>query len=136
MKNEIDKGMIHEIAFNTNYATVGYITFVLALIFALISGNDNINHKALIVCLLICSLPSLVAYLLINYLVAVEQVRKDSGTRGLAALLGQLPSFIGIFLLIGNYSWIASIIFTLLIVFWGIMYFIVVKRGNDPTSQI
>jgi len=120
----------------SRYVHTAYIAFILALIFALVSGSDNITNKTLIVCLLFCSLPSLLTFMSLDYIVAIEQKRPGSFSRGVSRILGYVPSIVGIILLIGSYSWIASIIFVLLTVTWMFTIPYVLKKGCSPNSQI
>ncbi len=132
MENETSKELrnnILEQLHNTMlHVNTAYLAFVLAIIFALVSGNDNINHKIIILSLLFCSLPSLVAHMYIDYWIAIEQKRPGSIIRGFAKLFSIAPSSVGFVLLIGDYSWVAAFIFIILIIFWMVMILQVLKK--------
>jgi amino acid transporter len=98
-----------------------YITFILSLLLALTFKNENIEYSNTIISLIALSLPSLIVINFIDYIVRVKQERKNSMFRGLAAGLGFIPSLVAIILFIASFSIIASILFTILIIFWIII---------------
>jgi hypothetical protein len=81
------------------------------------------------------SLPSLVAQDLLNYIVGVKQGRTKSMHRGLSAFLGFGPSLLGMAVLLGHFSIVASVLFVVLIVFWSLAIDVVVYLGYDPKSE-
>src|SRR5271156_6301745 len=85
----------------------GYTAFVAALLVAVMAISRDLPHARTIISLLALALPSLVAYMLLNFKVRVAQKRKGSMFRGLALLLGMLPSLAAITMVIGHFSVIA-----------------------------
>jgi amino acid transporter len=106
-----------------------YIAFILSLLLALTFKNENIEYSNTIISLIALSLPSLIVINFIDYIVRVKQERKNSMFRGLAAGLGFIPSLVAIILFIASFSIIASILFTILIIFWIIILDIVTYLG-------
>lgn len=114
-----------------------YIAFVLSLLLAITFENDSIKYSVCIISLITISLPSLIAINFLDYIIRVKQKRKNSILRGLAAFLGFIPSLIAIILFVASFSIIASIIFTILIIFWIIILDIVTYIGfKDESSDI
>src|SRR5437660_129599 len=89
----------------------GYIAFVAALLVAISAKSNDYSRAWVIISLLALSLPSLVAFLSLDFIVRVNQARKASYYRGLAFFLGFLPSFLAITILIGHFSVIAAVCF-------------------------
>jgi amino acid transporter len=106
-----------------------YIAFILSLLLALTFKNENIEYSNTIISLIALSLPSLIVINFIDYIVRVKQERKNSMFRGLAVGLGFIPSLVAIILFIASFSIIASILFTILIIFWIIILDIVTYLG-------
>ncbi|KLD96908.1 hypothetical protein [Aliarcobacter butzleri] len=114
-----------------------YIAFVLSLLLAITFENDSIKYSVCIISLITISLPSLIAINFLDYIIRVKQKRKNSIFRGLAAFLGFIPSLIAIILFVASFSIIASIIFTILIIFWIIILDIVTYIGfKDESNDI
>ena len=114
-----------------------YITFVIGLLLAVAFKSHNIEYSSLIISLASISLPSLISIIFLDYVVRVRQERKNSVFRGLAFFLGFLPSFSAIALLVASFSWIASISFTLLTIFWLFVLDVVTYIGfKDKTSEV
>ncbi|MDN5107117.1 hypothetical protein PJV93_08090 [Aliarcobacter butzleri] len=114
-----------------------YIAFVLSLLLAITFENDSIKYSVYIISLITISLPSLIAINFLDYIIRVKQKRKNSIFRGLAAFLGFIPSLIAIILFVASFSIIASIIFTILILFWIIILDIVTYIGfKDESNDI
>lgn len=115
----------------------GYTGFVAVLLVAMLTNNEAYAHARLVISLLAVSLPSLIAQMLLDFVVSVRQGRRKSAKRGLAATLGLFPSLGAVTMLVGHFSWIAAVIFVLLIFYW----FLVIDRviylaSNDPKSDI
>ena len=86
----------------------GYTAFVSALLAVMVSNRNDWPRAWLPISLLALSLPSLVAYMLLDFVVRVVQGRKASAYRGLAILLGFTPSLAGITIVVGHFSWIVE----------------------------
>jgi hypothetical protein len=113
----------------------GYAAFIAALLIATIAKSDNYPHAYIIITLLASSLPSLIALLIIDFHVKVNQRRNASMFRGLASFLGFLPSLLGITMLIGHFSFIGGVFFLLLTVFWILaVYHVAVHGFTDGTT--
>jgi hypothetical protein len=82
----------------------GYTAFVAALLVATFANSKDYSHAWIVISLLAVSLPSLIAYMLLDFVVQVKQMRKRSAFRGVAAGLAFLPSLLGITSLIGHFS--------------------------------
>lgn len=106
-----------------------YLAFVAALMLAVIAAPKEVSRPEVIVGLIACSLPSLVALLLLDYVVRVKQGRKLSVARGLALGLGYVPSLVAIVMTIWSFSAVAAVTFFLLIPFWFVVFFIVAYLG-------
>ena len=115
----------------------GYTAFVTALLFATIAKSAEYPRAWVVITLLASSLPSLVAWVRLDYHVCVNQGRKASGFRGLALLLGLLPSLLGITILIGHFSITGGALFLVLTVFWTACVFGVAVAGTKhPQSTV
>jgi hypothetical protein len=113
-----------------------YTAFVAALLVATFANSKDYSHAWVVISLLAVSLPSLIAYMLIDFVVQVKQMRNRSAFRGAAAGLGFLPSLLGITTLIGHFSVIAGVLFVLLTLFWMFALHAVVFLGPYPGSDI
>ena len=111
----------------------GYTAFVLALLILLLNQS---NSSKLVVSLLFISLPSLAAMFSIDFIVRVKQGRNISILRGLSFFLGFMPSIIAILLVIKNFSWIAMIVFAILIIFWLIAIQELAFWGKEKDSSL
>lgn len=107
----------------------GYTAFAAALLVAVMAVSTDLPHARVIISLLAVSLPSLVAYMLLDFKVRVAQKRKGSMFRGLALLLGFLPSLAAIIIVICHFSVIAAVLFTLLSVIWFLVIDVVTYLG-------
>ncbi len=115
----------------------GYTAFVAALLIATIAKSDEFRRSWIVISLLAVSLPSLVAWSMLNFTVLVRQGRRGSSSRGLAALMGLLPSLAGIAALLGHFSVIAGTLFVLLTIFWSLCIDVVTFLGSkSPESKI
>ena len=114
----------------------GYTAFVAALLVATFANSKEYPRAWIVISLLAVSLPSLVAYMLLDFVVRVKQIRKKSAFRGAAAGLGFFPSLLGVAALIGHFSVIASVLFVLLTLFWMLALDVVVYLGRYPGSDI
>jgi hypothetical protein len=115
----------------------GYTAFVAAILVATFAKSGDYPRAWVVISLLALSLPSLVACMLLDFIVRVKQTRKKSVYRGLAFALGFGPSLLGIAILIGHFSVIASVLFVLLTAFWCLLIFSVAILGSgNPKSDI
>lgn len=114
----------------------GYIAFVAALLVATFANSKEYSRAWIVISLLAVSLPSLIAYVLLDFIVRARQMRNKSGVRSLAAGLGILPSLLGIAVLIGHFSVIAAVLFGLITLFWGVAFDVVAYLGRYPGSDI
>jgi predicted permease len=116
----------------------GYTAFVAALLVTVFAKGDD--HSSLwtviVISLLALSLPSLVAWTLLDFVIRVRQQRQKSMFRGLAIGLGFYPSLIAIAILIGNFSRIAAVLFGLLVAFWRLAVHTVAIVGQDKESDL
>ena len=108
----------------------GYVAFISALAIAVVTKSKEISNPELIISLLTLSLPSLIALLLLDYVVRIRQGGIQSASRGLAALLGFLPSLSGLSVLIANYSCISAVLFLLLTFGWVLIIYKVAKKTS------
>ena len=81
-----------------------------AVLVATFAKSDDYPRAWVVISLLALSLPSLVACMLLDFIVRVAQTRKKSAFRGLAFGLGFGPSLLGIAILIGHFSVVASVL--------------------------
>jgi hypothetical protein len=115
----------------------GYIAFVAALLVATIAKSSDYPRSWIVISLLALSLPSLVAWTLLDFIILVRQGRRKSMFRGLAGMLGFLPSLAAVAILIGHFSVIAGLLFGLLIIFWALAIDIVTFLGaKRPNSEV
>lgn len=103
--------------------TAGYLGFVAALLVLVLAAGGDCHPRRLIEVAFALSIPSLAAYLLLDYSVRVAQRRKESAMRGLAMLLGYVPSFIAIVATLCHVSWLAGIVFFCAAVFWFLVVY-------------
>lgn len=89
-----------------------YTAFIAASIISLISGDGHITSESWAISLWALSLPWLVSFVLLDYIVRERQKRSKSVTRGLMLALGYGFSNLGTAALITHYSWLAAIFFT------------------------
>src|SRR5208283_1342203 len=92
----------------------GYLAFVAALLVAAIAKSNDYRLAWVVISLLAVSLTSLVALILIDFVVPVRQGRPTNAMRGLACGLGFSPSLAAIAVLVGHFSVIAAALFVLL----------------------
>jgi len=92
-----------------------YTAFIAAAIISIISGDGHIKSEDWAICLWSLSLPWLVSFLLLDYVVREKQQRPKSVTRGLMALFGYGFSNLGTSALLSHYSWLAAIAYLVFI---------------------
>lgn len=114
----------------------GYTAFLAALLVATFARSNDYPHAWLVILLLAVSLPSLVAYVLLDFIILVKQGRKKSVFRGMAVALGFLPSLGAIACLIGHYSVMAAILFSLVTLFWVFAIDVVAFLGASYESDV
>jgi hypothetical protein len=115
----------------------GYTAFVAAILVATFTKSETYTRAWIVISLMALSLPSLVAYMLLDRIVRVGQSRKGSMYRGLALVLGFLPSVLGMVVLIGHFSVAAAVLFGLVVAFWAVIIFVVAIVGRrNPMSDI
>lgn len=115
----------------------GYTAFVAGLLVATIAKSGEYPRAYIVIALLAVSLPSLIAWMRIDFIVRVAQARTKSGFRSLAGGLGILPSFTGIAILIGHFSILAAVLFVLLSLFWALIILgEAVGAAGDPNSTV
>ena len=88
-----------------------YSAFIAAAVISLISGDGHLSSAGWAICLWTLSLPWLISFILLDYIVRERQKRPVSAVRGLAILLGYGLSNAGTAALLTSYSWIAAIIY-------------------------
>jgi hypothetical protein len=113
----------------------GYAAFVAALLVATMATSNSYPHVWIVISLLALSLPSLVAQMLLDFVIRVTQGRRASYYRGLSLVLGFFPSFIGITIIIGHFSVIGCVLFVLLTIYWFLVIDVVTYygfRGTHP----
>lgn len=94
-----------------------YVTFIAAGILALISGDGHIKSEGLTICLWAVSLPPLVTYLLIDYIVRERQKRPASAARGMMLFFGYGLSTAGTVGLLWSFSRIAAVVYAVAVPF-------------------
>jgi hypothetical protein len=115
----------------------GYIAFTAALLVATIAKSNDYPRAWIVISLFALSLPSLVAWSLLDFIILVKQGRRKSMFRGLAGMLGFFPSLAAVAILIGHFSVIAGVLFVLLTIFWGLAIDIVTFLGAEsPKSEV
>lgn len=113
----------------------GYTAFVSALFIALLTILKDYPHARLAAALLAASLPSLVAYLILDRTIRVRQGRRHSAARGLAVLLGIFPSFFAIIVVVWGISRIASVWFFLVSAYWYLRHDRIVYLNRTEPSD-
>jgi hypothetical protein len=115
----------------------GYLAFVAALLVAAVAKSNDYRLAWLVVSLLALSLPSLVALILIDFIVPVRQAKPTNAMRGLAFGLGFSPSVAALAVLVGHFSVIAAALFVLLTLYWSLTIFAVTIGGTgNPKSEV
>jgi UDP-N-acetylmuramyl pentapeptide phosphotransferase/UDP-N-acetylglucosamine-1-phosphate transferase len=115
----------------------GYLAFVAALLVAAVARSNDYRLAWLVISLLALSLPSLVALILIDFVVSVRQGRPTNAMRALAFGLGFSPSLAAIAVLVGHFSVIAAALFVLLTLYWSLTIFAAAIDGtNDRKSEV
>jgi len=113
----------------------GYLAFVAALLVAAVAKSNDYRLAWVVISLLALSLPSLVALILIDFVVPVRQVRPINAMRGLAVGLGFSPSLAAIAVLVGHFSVIAAALFVLLTLYWSLTIFAVAIGGTSDAKS-
>ncbi len=104
---------------------------------AAIAKSNDYRLAWVVISLLAVSLPSLVALILIDFVVPVRQGRPTNAMRGLACGLGYSPSLAAIAVLVGHFSVIAAALFVLLTLYWSLTFFAVaVDDTSDPKPEV
>jgi hypothetical protein len=115
----------------------GYLAFVAALLVAAVAKCNEYRVAWVVVSLLALSLPSLVALILIDFVVPVRQGRPTNAMRGLAFGLGFSPSVAALAVLVGHFSVIAAALFVLLTLYWSLKIFAAAIDGTSgPKSEV
>lgn len=99
--------------------TTGYMAFVAALSVAILAIGKDSYPWTRIFPLLMVSLPSLVAALILESRRAGALAPGASSWLGFAYAFGLLPSLYGITLLVSHFCTIAGVIFPILCIFWA-----------------
>lgn len=92
-----------------------YTAFIAAAVISLISGDGHLKFEGWPICLWTLSLPPLIAFLLLDYIVRERQRRANSAVRGLMLFLGYSLSNFGTAALLVNFSWIAAGLYLVII---------------------
>jgi UDP-N-acetylmuramyl pentapeptide phosphotransferase/UDP-N-acetylglucosamine-1-phosphate transferase len=115
----------------------GYLAFVAALLVAAVAKSNDYRLAWVVISLLALSLPSLVALILIDFVVPVRQDKPTNTMRAFAFGLGFSPSLAAIAVLVGHFSVIAAALFVLLTLYWSLTIFAVVIDGtSDPKFEV
>jgi hypothetical protein len=115
----------------------GYLAFVAALLVAAVAKSNDYRLAWVVISLLALSLPSLVALILIDFIVPVRQGRPTNAMRGLAFGLGFSPSVAALAVLVGHFSVIAAALFVLLTLYWSLTIFVAAIDGRSgPKSEV
>lgn len=115
----------------------GYLAFVAALLVAAVAKSNDYRLAWVVISLLALSLPSLVALILIDFIVPVRQGKPTNAMRGLAFGLGFSPSVAALAVLVGHFSVIAAALFVLLTLYWSLTIFVAAIDGrSDPKSEV
>ena len=115
----------------------GYLAFVAVLLVAAVAKSSDYRLAWVVISLLAVSLPSLVALILIDFVVPVRQGRPTNAMRGLAFGLGFSPSLAAIAVLVGHFSVIAAALFVLLTLYWSLTIFAVAIDGtSDQKAEV
>lgn len=116
--------------------TGAYIAFVAALLVAVAAKSSDFPEAGILIALLGLSLPSLCAYAMLDHMVVAQQ-RDKSATRGLAGLLGFVPSLLAVVVVIAQFSVLTAILFVVLVLFWAhALVNVAVAGRHDPRSTI
>ena len=113
-----------------------YTAFIAALLVAVFAKSGDYPRSWIVVSLLAGSLPSLVAGMLLDYIVLVQQRRRKSIFRGLAFGLGFVPSLIGVAVLVGHFSRVAAVLFLSLVGFWCVAIVVTAFLGTNQKSEV
>jgi drug/metabolite transporter (DMT)-like permease len=115
-----------------------YTAFIAALLLALVNtSRDDVWARKAVISLLALALPSLVAFLLLDWVVRVRQGRQRSTSRGVAFFLGMAPSLLGFVLLLWGISRVAAGLWMLLVLVWFALGDIVTFLGfKDSKSEL
>jgi hypothetical protein len=114
-----------------------YLTFVAALLVAAVAKSNDYRLAWIVISLLALSLPSLVALILIDFVVPMRQGKPTNAMRALAFGLGFPPSLAAIAVLVGHFSVIAAALFVLLTLYWSLTIFAAAIGGtSDPKSEV
>ena len=113
---------------------VGYTAFVFAFLLGLASFADKTGNVSIVMGLLLISLPALISFTLMDFIVRVKQKREGSAFRGMAWFTGFGPSLVALGLFVWPYAPWASIAFGVSIPFWG--FAITEVAGARPGSRI
>lgn len=108
-----------------------YTAFVSAIFAGILLHGQGTAHIESVVILFSIAIPSLVALMLLDFIVHVNQARIGSATRGLAYAFGFIPSLAGISLVISTYSKMAAVCFISLNIFWLLAIANVLVKGED-----
>ena len=92
-----------------------YTGFIGAAVLALVASDVASKPEAWAVSLWALSLPFLVSYLLLDFIVAVKQGREASVTRGFMSCFGLGLSITGTFAWLGSVSWFGAVAFLLVV---------------------
>jgi hypothetical protein len=109
---------------------LGYTAFVVALLFATMAKSNNCSRANVVICLFAASLPSLVTFVLLDYLVVVTGSTAEVASRKVAAVLGFLPSLIGIALVLAHFSIVAGALFTLITITWAVVIYVLAPKKS------
>jgi UDP-N-acetylmuramyl pentapeptide phosphotransferase/UDP-N-acetylglucosamine-1-phosphate transferase len=113
----------------------GYLAFVAALLVAAVAKSNDYRLAWVVISLLALSLPSLVALILIDFVVPVRQGKPTNAMRGLAFGLGFSPSVAALAVLVGHFSVIAAALFVLLTLYWSLTIFAVAIGGTSDAKS-
>ena len=113
----------------------GYLAFVAALLVAAVAKSNDYRLAWVVISLLALSLPSLVALILIDFVVPVRQGRPINAMRGFAFGLGFSPSVAALAVLVGHFSVIAAALFVLLTLYWSLTIFAVAIGGTSDAKS-
>lgn len=116
--------------------TGGYAGFVAALFITTLAVSGTYAHAWIVGSLLVVSLPSLIAFIVLDFTIRVRQKRKKSAALGLAFVLGFLPSFCGIVMVIGHLSIVAAVLFVLVTVYWVLRHDRIVYLNPGEQSDM
>jgi len=112
-----------------------YTAFIAAAIISLISGDGHIKSEDWAICLWALSLPWLISFLLLDYIVRERQKREKSAIRGFTSLLGYGFSNLGTAALLTHYSWLVAIIYVVTILICAIYIHEVASLGWNESYR-